>query len=530
MTDGTKPAPRRGPAPWWASDPAVALWIAVLVGGYCGIGLWIPSIWADEGATASAIGRSWPDLWHLVHNIDAVHAVYYAVTKTLLAPVGISPVTLRIPSLIATAAAAGLLYLLARTWLDRSGAITAAAVFALLPRTTWMAIEGRSWALTALLAVAATLVLVRWSGRSAADRPAPWPLVGYAVLLGAGIAVEIYLVFLAAAHVLTLLASRRWRQCLWASVAATAGVLLAAPVLLAVPGQRAQLGDREPLTPTGWVGDVVVKQFFIGETPGDALVRVPRLVWSGASLVLAAVCWALVAWLVVDLLRRRRDGDPGGSSAAAGTRPVTRGAQRAILAWAAPVVLVGPVAVFGATFAGMNLYHPRYFSYAAPAVALLVAAGLRSIDRRWLRWGVLVVLVAATLPVFASQRDIHSKAGYDWSVAAQEVAAVSTDETAVYFGETPPTRTIAISYPAAFAHMRDLTLEVSPADHGSLTGSSAPLTAGLARSAPDDLVAVWSVRDPNLAKELAVFTEAGYTVVAQWTGPQTHVVALHREP
>ena len=36
-----------------------------------------PSLWFDEAATISAATRSVPELWQMVHNIDAVHGPYY---------------------------------------------------------------------------------------------------------------------------------------------------------------------------------------------------------------------------------------------------------------------------------------------------------------------------------------------------------------------------------------------------------------------------------------------------------------------
>lgn len=32
-----------------------------------------------------------------------------------------------------------------------------------------------------------------------------------------------------------------------------------------------------------------------------------------------------------------------------------------------------------------NMYNSRYFTYAAPAIALLIGAGVRAVSQRWLR-------------------------------------------------------------------------------------------------------------------------------------------------
>src|ERR1044072_2475587 len=53
------------------------------VAGFAGVvsaaGAARPSFWFDEAATISASTRSVPDLWQLLHSIDAVHGLYYLV-------------------------------------------------------------------------------------------------------------------------------------------------------------------------------------------------------------------------------------------------------------------------------------------------------------------------------------------------------------------------------------------------------------------------------------------------------------------
>src|SRR5689334_5816974 len=55
-------------------DPAVVAVFAVVVSA---AGAARPSLWFDEAATISASTRSLPGLWRLIHNIDAVHGLYY---------------------------------------------------------------------------------------------------------------------------------------------------------------------------------------------------------------------------------------------------------------------------------------------------------------------------------------------------------------------------------------------------------------------------------------------------------------------
>ena len=130
------------------------------------IGITVPSVWYDEAASIISATRSWPQLWDEVGSVDAVHALYYALLHVIFDVFGYSPLTLRVPSAIAVGAAAALLVVLVRRFsLPGDGqnrlAVLAGVVFCLLPRTTWMGTEGRTYALSATLAILLTLVLVR---------------------------------------------------------------------------------------------------------------------------------------------------------------------------------------------------------------------------------------------------------------------------------------------------------------------------------------------------------------------------------
>ena len=57
-------------------DPAMVAVFAIAVSA---AGAARPSLWFDEAATISASTRSVPELWRLLHNIDAVHGLYYLV-------------------------------------------------------------------------------------------------------------------------------------------------------------------------------------------------------------------------------------------------------------------------------------------------------------------------------------------------------------------------------------------------------------------------------------------------------------------
>lgn len=497
---------KTGRGGFWEDDALTATVCAVVALAWFSVGVWIPSLWADEAATASAVTRPWSDLLHLVGNIDAVHALHYAVVKIALTCLPVSEVALRLPSLLAAAGAVGVTYLVAREWWPRADALSAAAGLALLPRATWFSIEGRSWALTALLAVTATLLLIRWS-----KHPAPARLVPYVLVAGVGVVANIYLALLLAAHATTLLVLRTpWGRLVQWALGAAAGGLAGLPVVLAASAQRKQLGDRGDLSVTGWLTDVATKQFALGDTPGSLSDWVPRTMWLGAALVLAAVCWVLVLVSLRAALR---------------PMPESRDA-RAMAAWTLPWVALPPLLLLVASLLGTNLYHPRYLSFTAPAFVLLVVAGLLQIRRG--RVAVAILLVLLTLPVYASQRTPHAKAGYDYRDVGVLVAEESRPGDGVYFSPSPPTRMAALGYPRFFEGLDDFLLTQSPTEEGSLDGTSAPLTAEALASAPPVVWAVWSHRAAERPGDEATLRQASYRATTTWNGPESTVIRWER--
>lgn len=85
---------------------AVAVLVPVLV--MFGIGLWgidRGGMWRDEAVTFQVARRSLPQIWQLLHSVDAVHGLYYLLMHPVLA-LHPGEVALRLPSLCAAAATA----------------------------------------------------------------------------------------------------------------------------------------------------------------------------------------------------------------------------------------------------------------------------------------------------------------------------------------------------------------------------------------------------------------------------------------
>lgn len=499
------------------TDGKWALVLGLIGAAWSSWRIWVPSLWADEGATLSAVQRTWSELWALLGRIDAVHGVYYALMKVWFTILPMNVVTLRLPSLLAVGLLIGLTYLVSRSWFSPAWAGLAAGLVAALPRTTWMAIEGRSWAIGALVVLGATLALMRWrrTGRSGA-------LVAYGLLLVLGISLNIYVVFMVAAHGLSLLMQRVAvrRLARWAVVAVLA-MVVSAPVLVAANHEKAQLGDREQLGLFGWARDVVVKQFALGDTPAETAVWVPQAVWSSAAVALALLAWGAIALSLVFAVRDARAGDARAEMASS--------PHWEALAWTIPWIVLPPTFVLLASLlTDGNLYHPRYFAFAVPAFAIAVVAGLRRIGPRTARVALIGMLVVLTVPVHLSQRDVDSKGGYDWSQVADAVSSGARAGDGVYFGTEPPTRVISLAYPSAFTGMDDFTLVLTPAQEGSLDGESTPLSPTLLRAAPQRIWGVWSNRDGGRAGDHATLVAAGYRDSYRWTGSQSTVILMER--
>jgi mannosyltransferase len=518
-----------------ADDPASRpgrSWTGVAVG--LGAGLlafflsWHPSLWTDEAATISAARRSLSDLWAMLGTIDLVHGAYYGLMHGWIELFGASAFSIRVPSAIAVGLAAWCVYRLGVRLRDRRFGLWAAGVFAVLPRVCWAGAEARPYGFTALVAAAATLVLL-----VALDRPRRLLLwVGYGVLVVAGVLVNVYVVLLLAAHLVSVLWDRRLAtadRVRWL-VAAAAAALLAGPFLLAAREQSGQLSDR-PVGLAGLAQNVVVSQWFLGDTPTtttgadrtDLRLGDVGSWWQPAALALALVGWMLALTAVI----RLRSTLAGGAS---GRPPV--------LVWTVPWIVL-PTAVIGLWSVAIRpVYGPRYLTFAAPALALLLAAGLTALPSRRLRAAAAAVLVLVALPVYVSQRQLYGKNSSDWVSVARYIGARAMPGDGVYFaprydldlptvGQT--TRGIAVAYPDDFAGLIDLTLLRTPAQTDNLVGESRYLRQSGAELAR--VRTVWVVRrddSPDAAADDAYLSSAGFVRTDSWQGPLDTVVRLER--
>ncbi|MFI7382515.1 hypothetical protein [Streptomyces sp. NPDC049813] len=457
-------APRRRP-----SGTTLAATVPAAVTAALGSwGLDRDRVWNDEGVTLQMAYRSLPEIAHLVTHIDAVHGLYYALMHVVLAPCP-GEVLLRLPSVLGAALAAGLVGLLGARLVRPRVGLWAGLLYAVTPFVGRYAQEGRSYALVAAGALAATVSLV---GAVRAPAPRRWAL--YALLVTATAWLHELSVLVLAAHAGTLLCARApwtvWRAWLAAAVCAAVALL---PLVRLSRGQSAQLA---------WLG-----------TPGPRQARGLVLSFAGPTSGVCAVVLALVAVGVCARLPRHG--------------PVS------LRAVALPLAVVPPAALL-AVSQYQPLYYDRYLLFCLAGVPLLAAAGAeglvrlvpgshttRSVAARafLVAGGAALVSVAfaAQLPEHEHERGPSARPDDLRGLALLASRALRPGDT-VLFLPSPRARRAAAAYPADFAHLHDVALARSGRATGQLYDTEAP-AATLTRRLRD-VDRVWLVVDPRAAR------------------------------
>jgi mannosyltransferase len=177
----------------WAAPVVVTVALGLIEIG-------VPQLWRDEFASWSAASRTLPQLWSMLHNIDAVLGIYYFGLHLWMAVFGDSATAMRLPSVIAMAGAAGVVALIGRRLGGGAAGLTSGLVFAVIPSVSRYAQEARPYAFAMFFAALATLTFLR-----AMERPnwSRWAI--YAVVLAAAGASNLVAVSVAAGHLIILL-------------------------------------------------------------------------------------------------------------------------------------------------------------------------------------------------------------------------------------------------------------------------------------------------------------------------------------
>jgi mannosyltransferase len=127
------PRPEAGPPRPRPGRPWLPLIPALVTLGITLFRIQGPSITRDEDATLLAVHRTFPQLVHMLGNIDVVHGAYYSLIWVIARVFGTSELAVRFPSAVAMAVAAGGVTLLGRRLVSTEAGLAAGLVFAFLP-------------------------------------------------------------------------------------------------------------------------------------------------------------------------------------------------------------------------------------------------------------------------------------------------------------------------------------------------------------------------------------------------------------
>jgi mannosyltransferase len=399
------------------ADP---LGVAVLAVVVCAAGAARPSLWFDEAATISASTRSVPELWRLLHNIDAVHGLYYLGMHGWFAIFPATEFWSRLSSCLAVGLAAAGVVVVAKQFSTRTVAVCAGVVFTIMPRITWAGIEARSYALTVAAAVWLTVLVISAARRNGGVL---WPLYGVALVVSTVLNVFVVLMVLVHAVVVLVVAKKRPTVVWWAGTTAVA-VVVVVPFLAVCRTQIAQVRWISPVH-LGTVVDIAQEQYFDHSVPFALL----------AGLMLAAPL----------VIRRPWE---------------TNNRQLAVIALAwiglpTAVLLLYSVAL-------QPIYYPRYLCYTSPAMALLLAVCIVALFRTRERvTAVLAALALAATPNYLiAQRGPYAKEGMDFSQVADVITAHASPGDCLILDNTTawkpgPIRPLTAARPAAYEKLVD---------------------------------------------------------------------------
>ncbi|MER6951200.1 glycosyltransferase family 39 protein [Nonomuraea sp. NPDC000554] len=349
------------------------------------LGLWRidgPSYWADEGVSVAIASRPLADLPTILAHMDLAHGLYYVLLHFVSTVAGTSEFAMRLPSVLATAAATAVLAALGRRLVSPATGLFAGLIYALLPVVSRYAQEARQYALVTALVIGVTYLLVVTidAGRDRRYRWRPW--AAYTIMLAVAGWLHLYALFILPVHAVILLWGKApaagWRH--WIVSAGVAGMLVA-PLALAARTQFALVS---------WI-----------PRPDLGTVRhLGWLVFGGNPVAIVTV----LALAVVGMSWRRHSDGPQARTirsgmtgpSTAGIVPDSRRSGVATLDVAAPDVAVTPRAPARLTvrtvalpwllvpgglmvvisLIGPPIFYPRYVLHSVAALALAAGAGI----------------------------------------------------------------------------------------------------------------------------------------------------------
>jgi hypothetical protein len=367
-----------------------SIWALILISG--GI-LWLrpitSSLWLDELVTWWVIKDSLADAFHRAYAYQGQSVLYYPL-EWLVRHAGHAEWFLRLPSLLAMAVAAFLLYRLTIRLADRETARLAVLVFVVWPDVVFEASNARPYALATLATVASTWALVRWL-----DRGNLLSAAVYVVLAASVAYAHVLFALVLPCHLIYGLAREREdvggvsrRRVVFAFV------LIAVLDLGLIVQVSALMSRRNALTLASimsvqWLADLFVP----------------------ASIVAGVVLGGVVAWWAGHQVSVRKPAVEGSTAIL-----VISGMLIPILALAA-LALLTP----------LRLVETRYTMASAPFAVLFCAGVIRALRPRQVRWFICICVAILSIVALTAP----SKRLDEWRSAAERSNALADDHTVV---------------------------------------------------------------------------------------------------
>ncbi len=407
----------RSDGPKWAF-PLVLL-VATITRG---IDLGRRSLWTDEASTWTAASLPFAELIQRCIHRDASPPLHYLLTKAAISR-GDGETMLRLVPMLASLGLVWLTYRLARLGLPRGSSAFAALLVAISPFQIMYAQEARTYMTVALFGVWATYLFARGI---ASDRNRAWP--AYAAAMALGLWTQSLALLAVPAHGLIAISSARHRRRLWPWVLA-----LVAAVLLYLPWAWASREVSAQLASSHWYIDepdalgvfkvlravLVTPLSIVTPLPGSPLPGLDQ--WMPRPIAWGLVALPAMLLLLFTLPLMLRQGGRGHLS------------RVAWAAWVVPIVLV-----FAVSFQ-KPLFLPRYFVFATPYIAVLLAlslAELRGVKPLRLALGGLVL--ATSLLGLARYRADYTKEPWREAVAHVESLALPQQSLALVAYDADP--------------------------------------------------------------------------------------------
>jgi mannosyltransferase len=395
----------------WLDAPVLAACIVGLVFRFVHLGT--APLWFDETYTVRHMVVPWSEfLGHVLRDNQA--PIYYAVLKLWTGIAGMSPASLRVPGVLASAACIPLAAAAGALVGGRRTAQMAAWIAAISPFLVQHAQDARPYALLAAFGAAHLLVLLRFVEGRTPRLDALWVLGAVCV-----IATHYYGIFFLAGQGAALLVLRPRPLRSWLPAGVIAGLMCGAAVVgaaLSAPGQFAGEYTFGPMALPGIVWSLLTGYTLLPTSEALHAIGIRAIF---PDLPIALVTLPAAALIIV-----------------AGARAMEPRARTAVTVTFATALLV-PFAI--RTVAGAGI-HPRYFAAVFTPLALIVAAGMAAADGRTLRSAAAVTMGAVMMLATAlhlhntshGREDVIAAGRWlDANVPADEEILITSGEMAV---------------------------------------------------------------------------------------------------